>query len=116
MKHINSRLALLFSWVLGMPQQQLAAAPPQLDRNPPKTVTVKTSGNILDEIYVVYRKWKLWWDLFVDSEEDELSALVREHNSKGYRMAQGKALSSNYNLEVLQTDAVTISMASAPGC
>ena len=37
-----------------------------------------------DEIYVEYRRWKLWWGLFIDSQV-EVNALIAEHNRRGYR-------------------------------
>ena len=37
-----------------------------------------------DEIYVEYRRWKLWWGLFIDSQE-EISSFIREQNALGYR-------------------------------
>jgi hypothetical protein len=38
-----------------------------------------------EDLYVEYRRWRLWWGLFIDSQQD-FNELLREYNGRGYEV------------------------------
>jgi len=68
------------------PDDRATASQLLRSRNPPMLEPIPAAPRSVtpDENYVEYRRWKLFWGLFVDSQE-EINSLLREQNALGFK-------------------------------
>lgn len=68
----------------GLPPEAPPPAPKTAPAPRPRAPATSASPALSPEdLYVEYRRWRLWWGLFIDSQQD-FNELLRDYNGRGY--------------------------------